>query len=225
MLKLSLSIEDFRRYLIKQVDQFFPDGISLSSTKDFEKVFDKALQRIELCFANVTLKSYRQNGIPYLNHLHSDQYTVFLWILSNTAWTELQDENLASKFFYLNKALNGFSCMYDTKLPNVFLLLHSTGIVLGKAEYNDYLVVSQGSTVGAHKGIYPVLGKGVGLLPNSSIIGNSNIGNRSSIGINSTIYLQNVEEETVAFTDSKGVLTYKRKKTPCWSQQFFSVEI
>jgi serine O-acetyltransferase len=222
--ELSLPYENFKGYVRKQLNLFFPDNRWLENNKDFDVAFNIALQRIELCFSNVTLKNYKKNGTPYLNHLYSDQYAVFLWFLSNSIWTETKDADIANKIFYLNKALHGFSCMFDTELPDIFLLLHTTGTVLGKAKYNDYLVVSQGCTVGAQNREYPTIGRGVALLPNSSIVGNCKIGNRVSIGISSTVYQQNIENQTVVYTDSNGILCFK-KKAECWSQQFYSVKI
>ncbi|CAM2935274.1 hypothetical protein PASE110613_08355 [Paenibacillus sediminis] len=222
-MELSLPYSDFKEYVAKQIEHFFPDKYSVHF-RSSDVVFDLALERTEYCFKDVTLKAYYKDGHPFLNHLHSDQYTVFLWFLSNSIWYETSDEPLANKIFYLNKALHGFSCMYDTKLPDIFLLLHNVGTVLGKAEYSDYLVVAQGCTVGAQNGKYPRLGKGVALLPNSSIIGNCTIGDRVSIGIGTTVYQRDVESQTVLFTDSNGVLKTK-KKADCWVQNFYNVKI
>src|SRR3546814_5845686 len=52
------------------------------------------------------------------------QYTIFLFYLANTAWRKLRAERVCTKLFYLNKALNGFECFYDTELPEVFFIGH-----------------------------------------------------------------------------------------------------
>ncbi|AWV36115.1 hypothetical protein MHH60_20860 [Paenibacillus sp. FSL H7-0716] len=170
------------------------------------------------------MESYRKNGTTFLNHLHSDQYAIFLWFLSNTVWKESGNTALANKIFYINKALHGFSCMYDTNLPNIFLLFHTVGTVLGKAEYSDFLVVGQGSTVGAQNGIYPKLGKGVSLLPYSSIVGNCIIGDRVSVGIGASVYEKNIESGMVVYREMDGSIRCKFKQR-CWAQQHFLIDI
>ncbi|MEK3789562.1 hypothetical protein [Paenibacillus sp. FSL K6-1230] len=222
-MELSLSYRDFKDYVSRQINHFFPDNHSVAF-KDIDPVFDMTIERTEYCFKNVTLSSYKKEGRPFLNHLHSDQYAVFLWFLSNNVWKETHNESLSNKIFYLNKTLNGFSCMYDTKLPEIFLLLHNVGTVLGKAEYSNYLVVSQGCTVGAQNGQYPRLGRAVALLPNSSIIGKCEIGDKVSIGINTTIYQRSIGNMTVAFTGEDGRLSFK-ESSRSWVQNLYSIDL
>ncbi|WP_217266739.1 hypothetical protein [Paenibacillus tianmuensis] len=220
---LSLPLQAFRAYVSSQFNHFFPDGENVRFD-DYAKIFEKAIHRTEFCFSHVTLSSYYKSQGPSLNHLHSDQYAVFLWFLSNTVWVETENQILANKLFYLNKTLHGFSCMYDTKLPDIFLLLHTVGTVLGKANYSDFLVVAQGTTVGAHNGVYPVLGKGVSLLPYSSIVGRCTIGDRVSVGIGASVYQQDVRSDTVVFRNEDGSIRYKQKDN-CWAQKLFNVKI
>lgn len=201
-MELSLSLVDLKSYVSRQLNHFFPDNNEVSFHVD-SRAFDVALQRTENCFGHVRLSAYNKNGNPYLNHLYSDQYCVFLWFLSNTIWKMHEDETTSNKLFYLNKSLHGFSCMYDTELPDIFLILHTVGIVLGKAQYSDYLVAFQGSTVGAQKDRYPILGQGVSLLPNSSIIGNCKIGSFSSVGNGVLIYETDIQSQTVIYKDKR----------------------
>lgn len=224
-IELSLSLYDFNKYISAQLNHFFPDNQTIDFQSGIEKAaVDIALDRTGYCFTNIALKSYNKNGSAFLNHLHSDQYAVFLWFLSNSVWNEKGDIALANKIFYLNKSLHGFSCMYDTKLPDIFLLFHTVGTVLGKAQYSDYLVAAQGSTVGAQNGIYPKLGKGVSLLPYSSIVGECTIGDRVSVGIGASVYKRNVENGMIVFKDENGAIGYKAQQK-CWAQQFFLNEI
>jgi serine O-acetyltransferase len=133
----------------------------------------------------------------------------------------MHDEKGASKLFYLNKVLHGINCLYDANLPKIFLFIHSIGTVLGKACYSDYLIVSQGCTVGAHNNIYPTLKKGVALLPHASIIGECTIGERVSIGINASIYSKDVKSDKIVYqSNENGLITVKSSKT-FWGQKFF----
>lgn len=224
MIELSLSLYDFKGYTSAQLNHFFPDNQTVRFQEVGKSFFDIALDRTAHCFSKISLEPYRKNGTAFLNHLHSDQYAVFLWFLSNSVWKETENTILANKIFYLNKSLHGFSCMYDTKLPDIFLLLHTVGTVLGKAEYSDFLVAAQGSTVGAQGGKYPKLGKGVSLLPYSSIVGDCIIGDRVSVGIGASVYKRNIENGMVVYKEQDGSIRHKFKQH-CWAQRFFLIDI
>jgi serine O-acetyltransferase len=221
---LSLPYREFKNYVLLQMDHFFPDGQSLPAN-DYDQAFDMAIERTRYCFSHVNMGSYFRDGEAYLNHLHANQYAVFLWFLSNTVWTEFNDGGVASKLYCLNRALNGLSCSYEASLPRVFLLLHIVGTVLGKAEYSDFFVAGHGCTVGAHHGIYPKIGRGVSILPHSSIIGACTVGDRVSVGVNATIYERDVPDNTTIYVDSAtGQVCSKHGKRP-WAQHLFNVEI
>ncbi|MBX6323993.1 MAG: hypothetical protein IRY94_19420 [Rhodospirillaceae bacterium] len=113
------------------------------------------------------------------HHLHSEQNTIFLYYLANTIWRNGGDTAVATKLFYLNKALNGFHCFYDTELPRRFFVGHSVGIVLVRLAYPEHLVLYQGCTVGrSHRGS-PELGEGLVMYPGSAIVGACRVGPRT----------------------------------------------
>ena len=130
---------------------------------------------------------------------------------------------LASKLYYLNKALHGFDCMYDTKMPDIFLVFHGVGTVLGKATYSDFLTVAHGVTVGNHRGKYPVLGKGVGLTAHSSIVGDCNIGDRVSVSVYTAIFERNIPADSVVFNDNSSV-KFKASKNP-HAQKVYNIDL
>ena len=216
---LSLEFDDLIKYVYKQMNNLFPDGKS-DNLLSYKKEFSITIDRLEKCFKHINDNKYCKGEDTFFNHLYSDQYTMFLWFLSNTIWTSKSDMNICNKLFYMNKSLNGFSCLYDTDLPDIFLLLHTVGTVLGKAKYSNYLVATQGCTIGAHKGIYPEIGENVSLLPNASIVGKCLIGNNVSIGLNATVFNKDVKESSIVFVDDRGITNYKHKDTP-WSKQWF----
>jgi serine O-acetyltransferase len=218
---LSLPYDDFAAYVLRQINSLFPDGRSIR-LQAIQPAFDQAVDRTAFCFRHVAVAGYNKDGKPALNHLHSDQYAVFLWFLSNSVWTETGDQAAADKIFYANKALNGFSCMYDTQLPDIFLLLHTTGTVLGKAAYSNYFAAAHGCTVGSHHGYYPVLGEGVAMLPGSSIIGQCAVGDRVSVGIGAAVYERDVPSDTVVYRDAGGQIRTKRAFAP-WAGRVFTM--
>jgi len=223
-MNLSLNKQDFLKYTSQQLNGLFPDN-KLVDLKSYIASFDTAIDRIDHCFNKVTYKHYFNNGQTFLNHLHADQYLMYVWFLSNTIYKDTGDLNLSNKLYYLNKSLHGFDCMYNTELPDIFLIFHGVGTMLGKAKYSDFFVALQGCTIGSQKGQYPILGKGVGLTAHSSIIGNCVIGNRSSIASYTSVFEMDVPEDSVVFKDKDtGILKIKSAKN-CYAQQFFNINI
>lgn len=225
MFQTSLSSAELQTYVMRQLNTFFPDNRTPADEELFIHSFRQALERVENCFKYVALPAYHRDGDTYFSHLHADQYTVFLWFLSNSVWNNYQDEALASKIFYLNKSLNGVMCMYDAKMPDIFLILHGNGIVLGKATYSDFFVCCHGCTVGAVHGVYPVFESGVAMAPMSSVVGNCTIGPHSTIGTNALLRNRNLEQNLLYYQDVNSGETMTKFVKSCWAQSFFNVPI
>ena len=221
---LSLSSDDLKVYVTRQLNHFFPDKQVIKSS-DLDKVLDVAIDRVNYCFDKVANERYNKNGQTILNHLYADHYLIFLWFLSNTFWKNSNNTLIATKLYYLNKCLHAFDCMYDTGLPDIFLVFHGAGTMLGKATYSNYFVVLQGCTVGANKGIYPVFENGVAIAANSSVIGNCKISKRSTIGTGTTILDTDTSTDSTTFIDfGTGKLEIKSSKT-CYAQQFYNFDL
>lgn len=198
-MKMSLTEQELSSYVAKQLSNYFPD--QQRHSLDIVAIMNKALQRIDYCFGHIRRKYYQSlddNGESQtlFNHLNSDHYASFLYVLSNQAWRE-NKITLAEKLFYLNKALNGFDCFYSVELPKIFMLVHPVGTVLGNAKYQDYLVVYQNVTVGSTlAGVYPEFGKGCILYSKASVIGNCRIGENVIVGANTFILNSNVDSNS-----------------------------
>ncbi len=162
---VGISREGLVDYLARQVDHFFPDGRG-DARRGIDRDIDEALERLRRC-----VNAVRMWPEDRFNYLHSEQNTIFLAYLANTVWRNREDENLATKLFYLNKTLNGFHCFYDTPLPERFFIGHSLGIVLVRTRYPEYLVLYQNCTVGKNHGEGPTLEEGLVMYPGSAIIG------------------------------------------------------
>ncbi len=171
---LHLSRAELLRYVCRQLDTFFPDGLDADAPTVLAAHLDTTLVRLGRCINEVRCW---QPGV--FDHLHSSQYTIFLYYLANTVWQATGERRLCSKLFGLNKALNGIDLFYEIELPEVLFIGHSVGIVFAKATYGNYLVVYQNSTVGKNHGTAPVLGEGVILYPNTAIIGRCQVGART----------------------------------------------
>lgn len=195
LMKLSLEKTALLNYVNCHLQHFFPDGNQHHEV--LSSIFDKAIERLTYCFSNINRKYYQQDKKTEFNHLNSDHYASFIYLLSNEAW---QDDAiyLAEKLFYLNKALNGLDCFYSVKLPKVFMFVHPVGTVLGHADYADYLVIYQNVTVGSTlDGIYPIFAEGCVLYAKSSVIGRCNIGRNVVIGANAFVLNTDVEHDHI----------------------------
>jgi serine O-acetyltransferase len=186
-MRTSLSPAALADYLGRQLQHFFPDG----NDPDPSRVVPAALERLEVCFTAIRLPMYRQGGEAWFDHLHSDHYAAFVYLASSVAF-QRGDLALAAKLYGLNKALNGFMCMYDTALPPHFLVVHTVGMLLGKATYGDYFVAVHGATIGTDRGVRPVLGEGVVMYGGSSIIGDCHIGDNVSVAAHALVRNQSV---------------------------------
>lgn len=216
----TLKLKELCEFTSSQLNFFFPDNnkVNFLSNKD---LVEESLLRLENCFKRVTLKHYYNGKQALFNHLYSDHYVMYLWFLSNTIYKNRGRCSLADKVYYLNKSLHAFDCMYDTNLPDFFLLFHCAGTMLGKATYSNYFISLHGCTIGSHKGNYPTIGEGVSLTAHSSIIGNCNIGNQVSISNNTNIFEKDIPSNHIAFKDNFGHLVFK-KTAKSYSSIFFN---
>lgn len=225
MFEPSLNKSDLQAYVAHQLNLFFPDNQMSEKEELFARAVSIALERVEYCFQHVALKAYHDQQTTRFSHLHADQYTAFLWFLSNAVWKIYEDEAVASKLFCLNKALNGIMCMYDAQLPDIFLILHGSGTVLGKAHYGNFFVCCHGCTVGAVYGKYPVIGKGVAMAPYSTIVGSCTIGPCCTIGTQALLRNQNLEGGLIYYRDVNTGQSMIKSTKHGWAQSYYNVPI
>ena len=182
-------------YLKRLLSLYFPDGRSVDfSASDFSL----ALERCEYSFSRITKKYYQDDGGGVVfDHLNADHMAVFLYFLGNSIWKSGGETDLPVKLSYLNKILHGLDLFYSVGMPDVFLLVHPLGSVIGNAQFGDYLVIYQNCTVGAVDSDYPVFGEGVILYSRSSVIGKCCVGDDVVFAANSAIVNTNVPSHTV----------------------------
>lgn len=203
-MKLSLTKSELIEYVLKQINTFYPDkhikpqSVSLG--------MDLALERTEYCFSHIKVKGYQKDGQVYFYHLHSDQYSQFLYYLANSIWKLGGDSTVCDKLILLNKALHGIWVSYKGELPDIFLLTHPVGTVLGNAKYANGLVVSQNVTVNTNEDLNgnpaPVLGRGLFLSAGVKIIGNKSIGDRVTLGVDVCIYKKEILSDIFVYRPS-----------------------
>ena len=205
MLTLSLgSPATLLDYVCRQLDNLFPDGQLEAGRPALQSALPTALQRLSHC-----IDAVRWWPQGTFDHLHSSQYTTFLYFLANTLWRAGSERAVCNKLFGLNKALNGIDLFYEIEMPEVFFIGHSVGIVLAKARYGNRLVLYQNSTVGKNHGAAPSLGDGVVLYPNSAIIGRCEIGDGSVIAQGVSVINRDTPGGGMVFQGNAGELVFK----------------
>lgn len=233
-MELLLKREELQEYVRCQLNTFLPDHYDFVGD-GVNAAMRLALDRTEYCFEKVALRGYSvqiSEGIwqAKFSHLHSDQYSQFLYYLSNSLWQLAQDMVLCSKIINLNKILNGMFYSFKSGLPDVFVLAHPVGTIIGNASYSNFLVIFQNVTIntGTESGTGEdlKLGKGLFLGAGAKIIGNSPIGDRVSIGVDAVVNGRKIEDDSVVLRNDQGeVLVRARKKKNCMAQNYFNVPI
>ncbi|HEY6799558.1 MAG TPA: hypothetical protein VI121_02865, partial [Agromyces sp.] len=142
----SLTLEELTGYLGRLLAHLVPDG---RENVPERRQVDTALERLERCFAGIHRKYYTVDGSSRFDHLNGDHLATFLYLLANTVHAGDGDPAVATKLFSVNKTLHGLDLFYSVRMPDVFLLVHPVGTVIGNAEYSDELVVYQNCTIGS----------------------------------------------------------------------------
>lgn len=181
----SISTDELVSYVQQQMRYLFPDSHELVK-HEVRRGVSTALERLEICFGSIGKKYFQQDGSPTFNHLHSDQYAMFLYLFGNSVYRSNGDCPLAEKSFLLNKSLHALDIFYSVQLPEVFLFVHPVGSVIGNARYGNYFAIYQNCTVGSTgPEEYPSLGEGVVLYANSVVLGSCSVGDNVVFGANS----------------------------------------
>lgn len=196
----SLTPSQLAAYVMRQIGYFFPDDHRMDSGT-FESATTIALSRYSFCCAHIGLKYYQKYGHPLFDHMHSDQYAMVLYYLSRALF-ESHHPDLASRVYYLNKALHALDIFYEVVLPEVFLLSHPVGTVLGRASYGKFLAVYQNCTVGSNAGAYPRLGENVVLYAGATVVGKTNLGDNTIVSAHGFLRDETVPSNSVVFGSS-----------------------
>ena len=217
-MKTTLSRDALATYVARQLDHFFPDDFP-ATQREIERAIDAALARLATIVAAVREPLFHRAGEPWFDHLHSDQYAMFLYLLANELGTNGGSAEVATKCYLLNKALHGLDVFYEVKLPRLFLFFHPVGTVLGRADYADYFMVMQQCIVGNVRSEYPKLGRGVALCAASAVLGGAEVGNDVTFGAGSFLIGGKVPANTTVVGRAKDV-RFIPAKEPLWRNYF-----
>lgn len=184
-MEMSLAPAELEQYVMRLVAHHLPDGYVAPAEQT--RLFARALERVEHCFARIERKYYRRGKTVVFDHLNGDHMATLLYFFGNTVWQQTGNAALPTRLFYLNKILHGLDLFYSVAMPDIFMLVHPVGTVLGHGHYQDYLVVYQNCTVGALTDIYPRFGVGTILYSRTSVLGNCKLGDDVVLAANSLI--------------------------------------
>lgn len=193
-MKMNIPFNAFLDYLIHLLQIYFPDEKPINISSEYISL---ALDRCEYSFSKIEKKYYQESDDVVFDYLNADHMAAFLYLLGNSIWRGTGETETPVKLSYLNKILHGVDLFYSVKMPDIFLLVHPLGSVIGNAYYSDYLVVYQNVTIGAVDTDYPVFGKGVVLYSRSSVIGKCEVGDDVVFAANSAIVNIAVPSRTI----------------------------
>lgn len=177
----------------RQLNTFFPDG-NVTNPDSLVAGIEWTFARLATIHRVVRATYYRRGDAPYFDHLHGDQQASYLYLLARHAFVERGEREVATKLYLLNKALHALDLYFEVVLPEIFLLSHPVGTVLGRATYGNYLVISQNCTVGNIDGIYPTLGPGAVLGAGAMVVGRSRLGASVCVGAGSLLVNMDVPD-------------------------------
>lgn len=183
-MKLSIAASELLGYVSVMLEGNLPDRVN--DAQVLESILTTGLERVESCFSQIHRKYYEDADSPVFNHLNSDHMATLLYFLSNQSVVEGFD-SLGYKLAYLNKVMHGVDLYPHVNLPEVFLLVHPLGTVLGRATYGNFLVVYQGVTVGSTGTEYPVFGEGTVLFSGAKVLDAVKSGRNVVYGANTMI--------------------------------------
>lgn len=107
--------------------------------------------------------------------------------------------------------MNACDLYYEIALPDIFMLDHPVGSVMGRATYGNYFSFGQNCSVGNNKGIFPAIGEYVKMSANSMILGNSNIGDNVTIAAGACVKDQDIPQNSLVFGSSPNLIIKPKK--------------
>lgn len=208
----SLNNHGLAQYICRQINHFFPDADPIQVEELF-KAIELTEERAFYCFGNIRKKYFNEGDSIHFNHLISDQYCMYLYMLANHFHTVTGETHLPTKLYLLNKALHGVDIYFTTNLPEIFLLVHPIGTIIGRAQFADYFIAYQGCTVGClNDGIFPTFEGKTILYANASVLGNCIIGDNVCFAAGSMVVNKNIEANKIVMGQSPELITRQNTK-------------
>ncbi len=161
---------------------------------------EEAAGRALACYAHLGNKYYSGADGARLYPFHGGKYCIFLYFLSRALHAlGPEQRSLADRVYCLNRTLHGVDFYYEVELPDVFMVDHPLGSVLGRAAYSDFLSVAQNCTVGNNNGVYPRLGRDVSLMAGAGVLGDCTVGDHVVVAADAFVIDTDIPPFSVVF--------------------------
>jgi serine O-acetyltransferase len=208
-IKTSIDAKNLAKLASAQCANLFPDGNNISTEEMLPSVV-RSMERLAHCFCHIENRYFFDGKNVVFNHLHGDQYAMWLYILSRQLFEDKMPTEWCNKLFLLNKALHGCDIFFEVELPSIFLLVHPLGTVLGRGCYSDFFIAYQRCGVGSNHDLYPQIGPHVTLKPGSSVLGDSIIGSNVAIAAEALVIDKVVPSDSVYFGNPRNHWTRQK---------------
>lgn len=173
----------------------------------------ETLKKVNFCFSHITEK-YFTSAFCLEDLNHSDKYAIFLYYLGSIL-IKKNKKTLATKTYLLNKCLHSIDLFPEVKMPNVFCLSHPCGTVIGRARFQNYILIHQNCTIGGDtqggKDYYPTFGSKIVLYANASVIGKSQIGDNVIFAANTFVLNTNIPSNSLVVGQYPNITIHKLK--------------
>ncbi len=174
-------------HLIKELDNY---------RQDFSYVFEKIRNE----HSHILSKYYRtKDKKAIVNPLNLEHYARLMYYFSRRLFLEKVDKIILDQIFLSLRTRYCIDMFYEFDLKEYFIPHHALGTILGRAEYDTHMVVSQNCTIGGNKNRYPKFGKGVILRPGSIVLGDCSIGKNVHIAAGTLIVDKDIPDNTTVF--------------------------
>lgn len=212
-IRKTLGDQALAAYVAGQLNHSFGDGRTVT-TDAIRTLLPTVLERIEHCFNRIDNKYFFDGQSVVFNHLHGDQYAMFLYMMANTAHKMAAGDDLPTKLYLLNKALHGIDAFYEVELPSIFLFVHPLAAVLGRGDYSDYMLIYQRSGVGSNHEKHPAFGEFVTLRPGAVVLGNSRLGRNCTVAADSLVLDRDLADDTIYIGNPRDFTVKPLRSTP-----------
>lgn len=172
----------------------------IKELEDYRQDFKSVFEKIRIEHAHIVSKYYRTaDKEPIVNPLNLEHYARLMYYFSRRLYLKNVNKLILDQLFLSIRTRFSIDMFYEFDLKEYFIPHHAFGTILGRAEYNTHLVVTQNCTIGGNRGKYPKIGKGVILRPGSIILGNCRIGHNVHVAAGALIVDKDIPDNSIVF--------------------------
>lgn len=195
-----MSEEEAWDICISMLDRDCPLPHLIKELENYRQDFSCVFAKIRNEHSRISSKYYRtRNKEAIVNPLNLEHYARLMYYFSHRLFLEKADKIMLDLIFLSLRTRYCIDMFYEFDLKEYFIPHHALGTILGRAEYDTHMVVSQNCTIGGNKGKYPKFGKGVILRPGSMVLGDCNVGNNVHIAARALIVDKDIPDNITVF--------------------------